>query len=239
MIGGEKEIFRTKKHWVAPVRDSWKAVLLIIVAFFIGWLSPNGEEGFFGAVGRILDLARTALFLVGVGWIVYNIVVWATAEFVLTNMRVLREEGLVSKRSSSTLLETVTDVKSRTGVFGRALGYGDLAIIAMSGEAGADRFTTITHPLEFRAKILEARMAAKQATGAAAPMPAPSAVAPVPMAAAVAMTSTGNPAAPAGPPPMTGAEAADTLARLADLRDKGMITPDEYDSKKGEILARM
>jgi hypothetical protein len=30
-----------------------------------------------------------------------------------------------------------------------------------------------------------------------------------------------------------------TLARLADLRDKGAITPAEYDAKKAELLGRL
>jgi hypothetical protein len=30
-----------------------------------------------------------------------------------------------------------------------------------------------------------------------------------------------------------------TLERLAGLRDKGLITPEEYDAKKAQILERM
>jgi len=35
------------------------------------------------------------------------------------------------------------------------------------------------------------------------------------------------------------ADPAETLARLADLRDKGIITPADYEAKKQEILARI
>ena len=41
---------------------------------------------------------------------------------------------------------------------------------------------------------------------------------------------------PAGP---SSADAAETLDRLADLRDRGAITAEEYETKKAEILARM
>jgi hypothetical protein len=41
-------------------------------------------------------------------------------------------------------------------------------------------------------------------------------------------------------PPRTSAdELAVTLERLAGLRDKGLITPDEYEGKKRELLERM
>jgi hypothetical protein len=47
--------------------------------------------------------------------------------------------------------------------------------------------------------------------------------------------------APAAPAPARapGGEVADTLERLATLRDKGLITPEEYEVKKRELLERM
>ena len=51
-------------------------------------------------------------------------------------------------------------------------------------------------------------------------------------------------AAPAAPPPAPApSNPADdlgaTLERLAGLRDKGLITPEEYEAKKRELLERM
>jgi hypothetical protein len=37
----------------------------------------------------------------------------------------------------------------------------------------------------------------------------------------------------------TSADDAETLKRLADLRDSGAITAEDYEAKKTEILARM
>ena len=31
----------------------------------------------------------------------------------------------------------------------------------------------------------------------------------------------------------------DTLSRLADLRDRGAISPEEYEAKKAELLGRL
>jgi hypothetical protein len=52
------------------------------------------------------------------------------------------------------------------------------------------------------------------------------------------------PAAPAAepavaPPPSPGDQLAATLESLANLRDKGLITPEEYETKKRELLERM
>ena len=43
------------------------------------------------------------------------------------------------------------------------------------------------------------------------------------------------PTAAATPPP----DDVDTLTRLAELRDSGAITAEEYEAKKAEILARL
>jgi hypothetical protein len=52
--------------------------------------------------------------------------------------------------------------------------------------------------------------------------------------------------APEAPPPVAAAppstpadDATATLERLASLRDRGLITPEEYDAKKRELLERI
>jgi hypothetical protein len=47
------------------------------------------------------------------------------------------------------------------------------------------------------------------------------------------------PPAPVAAAPPAGDDLAATLERLATLRDKGLITPEEYEVKKAQILERM
>lgn len=65
-------------------------------------------------------------------------------------------------------------------------------------------------------------------------------------ASAEAAAATAAAAAPAAPPPAETAaprspadELGETLERLADLRDRGLITPEEYETKKRDLLERM
>ena len=224
LITGETIVFESRKHWMAPIRASLTAILLIIGAAFVRWLSPSGD-GFFGTIGGLLDLLALGLFFVGLGWIVYNVVLWRTAEFAVSNMRVLREEGLVSHRSSTTLLSGLSDVKSNVGFLGGKLGYGDISLLTQSGGAGQDTFLCITKPIEFRNAVMNQKVAEQTA--------------PAPAAAGAAGAARVAAAAPAGPPAMTSAEAAAAIASLADLRDRGAITPEEYEAKKAELLSRM
>lgn len=227
LIANEEIVFESEKHWIAPVRDSLIPALLLLGAYFVGWFSPDSQSGIVGAFGNLLDLIRTGLLIVAVVWIGYNIIVWRTAQFAVTNLRVIREEGFISKRQSATLLSTVTDVKSRVPALGGPLGFGDLTIFTQSGAAGADRFKTITRPIEFRDKIMDKKMADAgiTATPVAAPSAAAAPAAPAPTAVSAPAHSINDDAA--------------TLVGLAELRDSGMITPEDYEAKKAEILARM
>ena len=175
LIGNETIEFSSKKHWIAPVRDSAIPVLLLVGAYLLNWISPDAESGLFSTIGNLLDLVRAGLVVVAIGWIVYNVIVWRTAEFAVTNLRVVREEGFISRRSSATLLSSVSDVQSKVGLLGKSVGYGDLEIFTQSGSAGADRFKTITQPEAFRNAILTHKMGETgAATGAAAaPVSAP------------------------------------------------------------------
>jgi len=225
LIANEKIEATSTKAWIAPVRDSLVPALLLVAAYFVDWLSPNSTTGVVGWIGNVLDLVRLGLVVVAVGWIAYNIVVWRTAEFAVTNLRVIREEGFISRRSSATLISSISDVQSRVGILGRPLHYGDLVIFTQSGSAGVDRFRSITEPDAFRNAIMTRKMVEKPAENV--PGQAARAVAAAPAAAA---------AAAAGP---SSADLAALLSSLADLRDKGAITAEEYETKKADILARM
>ncbi len=159
LIANEQIVFESEKHWIAPLRDSLVPILLLLGAYFLGWLAPDSKSGIAGAFGNLLDLIRNGLLIVAVVWIGYNIIVWRTAKFAVTNLRVIREEGFISKRQSATLLANVTDVKTRVPFLGGPLHFGDLTIFTQSGNAGADRFTTITKPIDFRDKIMDKKMA--------------------------------------------------------------------------------
>jgi hypothetical protein len=63
----------------------------------------------------------------------------------------------------------------------------------------------------------------------------------VPMGAPHTAPHTAPPAAPTAPaaPPSAADQLTATLESLAALRDKGLITPEEYEAKKRDLLGRM
>jgi uncharacterized membrane protein YdbT with pleckstrin-like domain len=230
LIPNESVVLEVKKHWIAPLRDSLLPVGLVLIAGVLGLIKPGGD-GFLGWIGSVLGLIQAGLVIAAGIWIVYNIVVWRTAEFAVTTLRVLRYEGFLQRRTSETLLSAVSDVKLDVGLLGKPLGYGDVKIMTMSGDAGADLFKSITQATEFRNAMMGQKMA--EQTAARAPQAAA-------VAAAAAAAATPAPAAPAPVAPApSAAEHADAIKKLADLRDQGLLTPEEFEAKKSEILARM
>jgi hypothetical protein len=228
LLTDEHVVFETRKHWFSPIRTSLIAILILLGALALRWIAPSGD-GFFGSIGNLLDLISTGLLLVGIAWVLYNIAEFLSAHFGVTNMRVLRYEGLIRRSSSETLLQTLTDVRLDEPALGRMLGYGNLRILTASGRAGEDEFKTVAKAKELRTAIQEQK-AAMTAGGVTAPAPA--------REAAVQPTPT---PAPATPPPATPAanDPSAALAALDSLKAQGLISDEEYAAKRTEVLGRI
>ena len=221
LITGESVVYTTSKHWAAPVADSKWAILMVLGSFLLAWIQPDATTGFLGFVAKGVDLIRLGLFFGGAGWIIYNVVAWRTAEYAVTNRRVFCQEGLVRRRSSDTLLTSLSDVRTSTSLIGRALGYGSITLISSSGAAGKDVFTAVRDVDGFKTHVFVQKTAP----------------------ASVPSVTSGTDGASRAAVPMSvvpsGIDVTDTLERLAKLRDAGAITPEEYNAKKTELLSRL
>lgn len=235
LMTGEEIVFRTSKHWLAPLADSWKAVLLIIGSLVLAWLQTDQIDGLIGFGNRVLGLLSTVLMLGGIALIVYNFVSWHSAKYMVTNRRVLGQEGMAHKRETDSLLSSISDVRAKSSIIGRLFGYGTIKILSSSGEAGADTFTAVRKTDEFKRQILEQKIAEAVVTRTE--------MAPAAGATGGHGGATGSDGHEPMGSPMEGfpqaSEVLTTLAVLASLRDADTITPEEYEQKKAELLARI
>jgi uncharacterized membrane protein YdbT with pleckstrin-like domain len=233
LISGESIVTRTTKHWFAPLADSKWAILAILLALVLAWLQGDQTDRIMGFVNRVLSLGQLVLVLGAVGSIAYNIIAWRTAEYAVTNMRVIGHDGLLRRRSYDTLLTSIADVKSVVPAIGRALGYGNLRIMSAAGAAGADTLTTIRGVDAFKKTIVEQKTGSATIAGQQAAVQALADAQTAQTAAVLAATPVVAPAAPSS------AEVTATLGELARLRDAGAITPAEFDAKKADLLSRI
>lgn len=194
---GEEILYRA-----APTRlplIPWVAGLaLALAAAGVAWNLWGNEA---------LALAAGAVALVFLGMTLIKLMILRSHEYVLTNRRVVLEEGILSRRSMDASLGKINNVEHRQTLWGRLLGYGDVEIDTAS-ETGTTRFISINRPLDFKRAILGAVESYRVAGGA--PMPAAAQVSP-----------------------------AEKIRQLKGLLDEGLISPQEFEAKRQELLAEI
>jgi uncharacterized membrane protein YdbT with pleckstrin-like domain len=226
------------------------AVLLLAATI---WISTNGPIANDGIDG-VLTVAVLLGLLLCLGRIGLKVWDWRNQEWLITNRRVIRSEGIFNKAMSDSNLEKINDAMLSQSWVGRIFNYGTLDILTAAEEtgvhAGIGDFPMIAEPVAFKIAMLnqkellerpdlapprraQGRDAAPDYQREAMPPRAGSdrvsqvahqADAPAPAAAPAAEKAPEDPAA--------------TLERLGSLRDKGLITPEEYEAKKAQILER-
>jgi uncharacterized membrane protein YdbT with pleckstrin-like domain len=235
----EKILYRTKQHWMAPIFGTIAGVLVLVggVVLFIVQQTIIEFDGALGFLNTLILWASLALIVVGVGMVGYSYIQWWVEDYAVTNQKVMKVAGLLNKRTSGAALEKINDVIMEQGPLGRMLGYGTLKVATASDSTDLV-YETMRNPAEFRRAMLDQKMEFEQADARSIAEAVRQSAAPPPVAPAPAQEVTL--AAPVAPP-VAPAPAAPTpeekLRSLAKLRDDGIISPEEFEAKKAELLA--
>jgi membrane protein YdbS with pleckstrin-like domain len=232
LASGEQPIKREHQHWFALIADARYGIALIIAATALFFLSANLS----GVLRNAMSVIVPVLLIVGLLIVAWQLLRWRNEEYVVTTRRVLQLEGVVNKRALDSSLEKINDAVLSQSIFGRLFGFGDLDILT-AAETGISRLRMLRQADDFKRAMLEAKHELELELSGAKPLPSPPLRAPAPPVAA-----TAQPAASPGPAPraeMTPDELTRTLASLADLRDRGAISAEEYEAKKADLLGRL
>jgi hypothetical protein len=256
LSSGEVVQRRARQHWLALLGDSRRAVLLwvlgILALIAYGLLGPENRT-----LETILGILAAVLLIVGAIFFAIEYWEWWAQDYLITNRRILKVEGIFNKRSADSSLEKINDAVLHQDIFGRMFGYGDLDILT-AADTAIDHYRMLADAPGFKRQMLDAKhqlemeyshrpppsppfRATESAAAAAqsARPPAPSRSAASAPASSPASVSAPPPPAPAPSARADAAEITQTLSRLADLRDRGAITPEEYQAKKAELLGRL
>ena len=151
LLPGERMIVSSSRHWVVLLRPIATTILAVAVALVILFLVRlPGELGLFLMLGVVLA-----------GIAVFNLYYWnwRAHEYVLTDQRVILNEGIISKFSRSIAIDRIQDLTTFQGVWGRTWGFGDIELES-AGREGAELLSTVPHPQQLRNAIfaqIEAR----------------------------------------------------------------------------------
>ena len=250
LSSGERIAHREKQHWFVFVWGAKLAVAAVIMGLILLILSQNLNPDQRAALGTILGVGSAALVIGGLAVLAWHILRYLNQEYVLTNRRVIQVQGVLNKTSTDSSLEKINDARLEQSVFGRMFGFGDLEILT-AADTGVDRFRMIRNPIGFKKAMLDAKHEYERdlAGGSyapspplrAEPIPRPPAVAPVAPASGGVGDDTVSASTPgrAQNPALSADELTRTLSSLADLRDRGAISPEEYERKKADLLSRL
>jgi uncharacterized membrane protein YdbT with pleckstrin-like domain len=212
----EQILYEGRQHWLAPLSDSLRPILLVLVGMLL--LIVQAHFNLHDMVSTVWTAVCAVFLVIGLIWIGIIYFSWRAEQYIITNRRVLKVEGLLDKKSGDSSLDKINDAVLQQGIWARIFHYGSLEILT-ANEQAIDRYEMLANVVYFKKAMLNAKNTLDDGYRGNAATPAPAQAAP-----ARAANSD---------------DATATLAKLADLRDKGAITPAEYEKKKAEILGRI
>jgi hypothetical protein len=237
MAAGEQPIRREHQHWFVLAADARYAIFAWIAAVALLFLGGTVLAGSREATS-IAGWVALVLIIGGLIYFGWQVLRWTNEEFVVTSRRVLQSEGVVNKRVVDSSLEKINDAVLTQSIFGRMFGFGDLDILTAS-ESGISRLRMLRQPDDFKRAMLDAKHDLELELSGARPLPSPALRAAAPAPAPAPAAAPANAPAPPATSPMSADDVTRTLASLADLRDRGAISADEYEAKKAELLRRL
>jgi membrane protein YdbS with pleckstrin-like domain len=195
LTDGEEVVREFRPHWrllVIPVL--W--VLLGIAVVVVTWkYAPENDAFDWIVTGAVV----VALFRVAF----YPFIAWWFTSYVLTNERLIRRSGVLSRAGLEMPLENINDVRFTQSVFERVLRSGDV-VVESAGEKGQSTFADIPEPEDFHSLIYKVREVRSRD-----------------------LADGGG---------VEGTDGVSKLERLGRLLKEGLITQEDYDSKKQGFL---
>jgi uncharacterized membrane protein YdbT with pleckstrin-like domain len=230
MASGERVVRRAHQHWFMLLWNSRVAVLSLILALvlLIVRIASAGTGLFFDVLGWV----TLVLFLFGLASIGWSWLRYRNEEYMITSRRIIHVEGVVNKKATDSSLEKINDAVLSESIFGRVFGFGDLDVLTAS-ESGIERLRMLRDAKSFKKAMLDAKHEL-EIDLVRPTMP--------PLRSQEAQAQASAQAPIAGPQPdesMTADEVSAAIERLTDMRDRGLITPAEFEAKRQEMLARL
>ena len=221
---GERVLLVRQRHWLTFLEAGRWFVLALVIGLVSGALDagvPN--DGVAGPISTLLHYAFWIALGVGVIGLVWYFLVWRVERYLVTTRRVIEAGGLINKYTHDTSLQAITDMNVGHPWLGRIVGYGEIDLLTAS-EAGTSKIRFLPDADGFKKALLDAKQEHElEVGGGRAVQEAVAAVQP-------------EPAASDG---MSAEELDNALSRLADMKDRGLITQAEFDQKKSELLDRL
>jgi uncharacterized membrane protein YdbT with pleckstrin-like domain len=223
---GERVLLVRQRHWLTFIEAGRWFVLALVVGLVAGALEqavPN--NGVAGPISTLLGWALWIFLIAGLIGLVWYFLVWRIERYLVTTRRVIEAGGLINKYTHDTSLQAITDMNVGHPWLGRIFSYGEIDLLT-AAEAGTSKIRFLPDADGFKKALLDAKQEHELEVGGGRAL----------QEAVVATQDREGQQAPAG---LSADELDSALSRLADMRDRGLITQQEFDDKKRELLDRL
>ena len=213
---GEEVLYVDRQHWFVLVRNIFVegvALAAVLVLFFVLW---NQFSAFPWSGWLLLILVLLIWPLVSALFDFFN---WYNRKYVVTSWRVIQLSGIINKAVIDSSLEKVNDIELNQSFFGRIFNFGTVEILTAS-DIGVNKFQTIRNPVMFKNFIVNAKERLGHDSDGRG---------------AVAKAAPGAPVQAAPAP----ADIPAMIDRLDDLRKRGVLTEDEFQRSKQQLLQKL
>jgi uncharacterized membrane protein YdbT with pleckstrin-like domain len=214
-MGFPKRLLADHEEMVLDLKPHWIALVGPAIVLVLVILAEILLFAYFDPPPAVTWLALLAGAILLIAFPVRAFLAWATSHFVVTSDRVIHRSGWLAKRSMEMPLERINDVTFTQSVFERVVGAGSLRIQSGS-EYGQNHFRDIRNPEDVQKLIYEmseaneARMRGDEVREA--------------------LTETIE---TEGGSPLT------EIERLARLKERGLLSEEEFETQKRRLLGRL
>jgi uncharacterized membrane protein YdbT with pleckstrin-like domain len=157
------------------------------------------------------------LALLGVIVFTVKYLQWKAYIWVVTNQRVIDEVGLFSHFAKESPLEKINNVSYNQSFWGRMLNYGHVEI-QTAAQVGATNYYNVSHPKLLKETITQAQSDFENQKGISQAAQ---------MATALGLNNKSA---------STSQSIATELEKLFDLRQKGILSEEEYNKAKSKLI---
>jgi len=208
---GEREhnIHDIRQHWFVLASSILLEVVLILIIFSATLVGSIILTTNQSPAVPIVAVIGFILLLIPIATGTRDFLNWTNHQFIITNHRVMQISGIFNKSVIDSSLDKVNDIKMDQSAMGRMFGYGDIEILTAS-ELGVNLFKKIDDPVKFKSALINAKEYLEHE-------PTPEVV----------------------PQPENKMDVPAMISKLADLRTEGVLTEDEFQQKKTELLSKL
>jgi len=229
LASGERVLTVRRRHWFTFIEAGrWFALALLAGLGFLILNSAVSDDGVLGPVSTLLGWAFWICVVVGVLGLGWYFLEWRVERYLVTTRRVIEAGGVINKYTRDTALAMITDMIVGHPWLGRIVGYGEIDLLTAS-EAGTSRIRFLPAADEFKKTLLDAKHEYELEVGGGRAL----------QDAVAAVAAPTAPSASAASPAMSTDDLDASLTKLAELRDRGLISEAEFETKKKDLLDRL